>query len=123
MEDKPKKHIEITEKEIHEELFSRNDNDTPLQYTEEDEKRMDIIGQNGNDGEHYDNLENDLNKDGVIDINDVNVAKKRIEELKKFLVPKYSKDPLKPQEKWTIKEIQRLEEFISKNDEGYVKTY
>ncbi len=123
VEDKPKKHIEITEKEIHEELFSRNDNDTPLQYTEEDEKRMDIIGQNGNDGEHYDNLENDLNKDGVIDINDVNVAKKRIEELKKFLVPKYSKDPLKPQEKWTIKEIQRLEEFISKNDEGYVKTY
>jgi hypothetical protein len=123
VEDKPKKHIEITEKEIHEELFSRNDNDTPLQYTEEDEKRMDIIGQNGNDGEHYDNLENDLNKDGIIDINDVNVAKNRIEELKKFLVPKYSKDPLTPQEKWTIKEIQRLEEFISKNDEGYIKTY
>ena len=123
VEDKPKKHIEITEKEIHEELFSRNDNDTPLQYTEEDEKRMDIIGQNGNDGEHYDNLENDLNKDGIIDVNDVNVAKKRIEELKKFIVPKYSKDPLTPQDKWTIREIQRLEEFISKNDEGYVKTY
>ena len=53
MEDKPKKTIDITEEEIHEELFSRNDNDTPLQYTEEDEKRMDVIGQNGNDGEHY----------------------------------------------------------------------
>ena len=26
--------------------------DTPM-YTEEDEKRMDIIGQNGNDGIHY----------------------------------------------------------------------
>tara|TARA_B100002019_G_scaffold291013_1_gene310049 strand:- start:2114 stop:3181 length:1068 start_codon:yes stop_codon:yes gene_type:complete len=26
-------------------------------YSEEDEKRMDIIGQNGNDGEHYDNTE------------------------------------------------------------------
>jgi hypothetical protein len=26
---------------------------TPL-YTDEDEKRMDIIGQNGNDGQHYD---------------------------------------------------------------------
>jgi len=25
----------------------------PYEYTEEDEKRMDIIGQNGNDGEHY----------------------------------------------------------------------
>ena len=84
VEDKPKKHIEITEKEIHEELFSRNDNDTPLQYTEEDEKRMDIIGQNGNDGEHYDNLENDLNElDGIIDVNDVNVAKKRIDRTKK----------------------------------------
>ena len=57
VEDKPKKHIEITEKEIHEELFSRNDNDTPLQYTEEDEKRMDVIGQNGNDGEHYNKIE------------------------------------------------------------------
>tara|TARA_B000000475_G_scaffold139441_1_gene112373 strand:+ start:1680 stop:2840 length:1161 start_codon:yes stop_codon:yes gene_type:complete len=29
----------------------------PPSYTEEDEKRMDIIGQNGNDGEHYDKLE------------------------------------------------------------------
>ena len=27
------------------------------EYTEEDEKRMDIIGQNGNDGDHYDTLE------------------------------------------------------------------
>ena len=27
------------------------------EYTEDDEKRMDIIGQNGNDGEHYDNLD------------------------------------------------------------------
>ncbi len=27
------------------------------EYTEEDEKRMDIIGQNGNDGNHYDTLE------------------------------------------------------------------
>ena len=53
VEDKPKKHVEITEEDIHEELFSRNDNDYPLRYTEEDEKRMNIIGQNGNDGEHY----------------------------------------------------------------------
>lgn len=27
------------------------------EYSEEDEKRMDIIGQNGNDGDHYDTLE------------------------------------------------------------------
>ena len=35
------------------------------EYTEEDERRMDIIGQNGNDGDHYDEL--DLNKDGKVD--------------------------------------------------------
>ena len=30
---------------------------------------MDIIGQNGNDGEHYD--PDDLNKDGVVDKSDL----------------------------------------------------
>ena len=39
-------------------------------YTDEDEKRMDIIGQNGNDGEHYDNSF-DVNKDGVVDNRDI----------------------------------------------------
>jgi len=39
-------------------------------YTEEDEIRMDIIGQNGNEGEHYD--PDDLNKDGLVDLNDFN---------------------------------------------------
>ena len=40
------------------------------EYSEEDEKRMDIIGQNGNDGEHYDDSF-DLNKDGIIDNKDL----------------------------------------------------
>ena len=58
VEDKPKKTEPfITEEELNEELFSRSDNDFPLQYTAEDEKRMDIIGQNGNDGEHYEEEE------------------------------------------------------------------
>ena len=39
------------------------------EYTEEDEKRMEIIGQNGNDGDHYDEL--DLNKDGKVDSEDL----------------------------------------------------
>ena len=43
-----------------------------------EEKRMDVIGQNGNDGLHYDKL--DLNKDGKVDINE---KKKELEELKK----------------------------------------
>ena len=41
-----------------------------VMYTEEDEKRMDIIGQNGNEGIHYDK-ELDFNKDGVIDESDI----------------------------------------------------
>ena len=44
----------------------------PEDYSEEDEKRMNIIGQNGNDGEHYNGLdENDINKDGVVDEQDL----------------------------------------------------
>jgi len=39
------------------------------EYTEEDEKRMEIIGQNGNDGDHYNEL--DLNKDGKVDSEDL----------------------------------------------------
>ena len=39
------------------------------EYIEEDERRMDIIGQNGNDGDHYDEL--DLNKDGKVDSEDL----------------------------------------------------
>ena len=39
------------------------------EYTEDDEKRMDIIGQNGNDGEHYseidDKITTEMEEDGV----------------------------------------------------------
>ena len=37
-----------------EEEIVESDNDFPDDYSEEEERRMDIIGQNGNDGEHYD---------------------------------------------------------------------
>ena len=71
VEDKPKKTESfITEEELNEELFSRPDNDLGAsleeqakytnweeEYTDEDERRMDIIGQNGNDGEHYEEVE------------------------------------------------------------------
>lgn len=39
---------------IEEETFEDSKDPFPPDYTEDDEKRMDIIGQNGNDGEHYD---------------------------------------------------------------------
>ena len=43
---------------------------------------MNIIGQNGNDGEHYDDLDkNDINKDGIVDEQDL---KSLITERDKF---------------------------------------
>ncbi len=60
----------------------------PKDYTEDDEKRMDIIGQNGNDGEHYEESnELDLNQDGIIDDDEIKSAQNQITELKKQLVP------------------------------------
>ena len=52
------------------------------EYSEEDEKRMDVIGQNGNDGEHYDEL--DINKDGIVDKIDQEIAKRRLSEIEKL---------------------------------------
>ena len=49
--------------------------------TKEDEQRMNIIGQNGNDGLHYDEF--DLNKDGIISENERLLA---IESLKKKII-------------------------------------
>ena len=130
---KPKNNLNISEKELHEELFSRPDNDLGAsleeqakytnweeEYTDEDEKRMDIIGQNGNDGEHYDNLDYDLNKDGIVDNSDLNIAKNKVKDLKDSIagVTKSSNRVDK-----AIKEIKKLEEFISGEDDEYTKTY
>jgi hypothetical protein len=43
---------------------------------DEGEERMDIIGQNGNDGLHYDEL--DLNKDGIVDEREIDIAIKNL---------------------------------------------
>jgi hypothetical protein len=52
---------------------------------QEEEKRMNIIGQNGNDGLHYDEL--DLNKDGVVSQEEIKIAleglKVKAKEIKK----------------------------------------
>ena len=60
----------------------------------------------------------DMNKDGVVDNKDIEVAKQKISELKHSITKNYSN-----QEKWALKEIQRLENFISDNDENYTKIY
>ena len=49
---------------------------------EEAEKRMEIIGQNGNDGEHYADLKKyDLNNDGILDQDELKLAMKRLLEI------------------------------------------
>ncbi len=61
--------------------FMKNlDNLEKIKDWEAAEKRMEIIGQNGNDGEHYSEL--DLNKDGAINKIDEEIAKRRLQEIK-----------------------------------------
>ena len=52
------------------------ENQDKLKISLKDEKRMDVIGQNGNDGLHYDEL--DLNKDGIVDDNEIQIAIKNL---------------------------------------------
>ena len=48
------------------------------------ERRMEIIGQNGNDGDHYNEL--DLNKDGKIDSNELFQAKQELKQLQNSIL-------------------------------------
>ena len=96
------------EEEIEEELFSRNEpipSSSIIIPEDYDERRMDIIGQNGNDGEHYDDInignttqideifdqkkydELDLNQDGIIDENEIKIAEDRIKQLERNIKP------------------------------------
>jgi hypothetical protein len=62
-------------------------------YDEEAERRMDIIGQNGNEGEHYEEeLASqqkfdilDLNKDGIVDDEERAIAQTKIEAIESDL--------------------------------------
>jgi hypothetical protein len=62
-------------------------------YDEEAERRMDIIGQNGNEGEHYEEeLASqqefdilDLNKDGIVDDEEKAIAQERINNIENSL--------------------------------------
>ena len=81
------------------------------------EKRMEIIGQNGNDGEHYSKY--DLNKDGIIDANEKNRIIKQIKNIKNKVGGNLQSHPEK------LKEVQRLEKVLSSKflDEDLTKTY
>jgi hypothetical protein len=47
----------------------------------ENDERMNIIGQNGNDGLHYESNVLDTNKDGVVDDEEVKTAQSRLVQL------------------------------------------
>ena len=68
------------------------------------EKRMEIIGQNGNDGEHY--SEYDLNKDGIIDNEEKKDIIQRIEQIKSKIGGNLRSSP------HTMKELQKLEQTL-----------
>ena len=69
------------------------------------EKRMEIIGQNGNDGEHY--SEYDLNKDGVIGNDEKKILKEQIIKIKNKVGGNLQSHPEK------LKEVQRLEKILN----------
>ena len=81
------------------------------------EKRMEIIGQNGNDGEHY--SKHDLNKDGVIDNNEKKYIWQQIKNIKDKVGGNLQSHPEK------LKEVQRLEKVFGSKflDDDLTKTY
>ena len=91
------------------EEFEKNlDKIEKIKEWEAAEKRMEIIGQNGNDGNHYSEL--DLNKDGKVDKLELKKAKDRLEFLTKSIagVTKSSNRVDK-----ALKEIKKLKSLIS----------
>ena len=83
------------------------------------ERRMEIIGQNGNDGDHYNEL--DLNKDGKIDSNELFQAKQELKQLKNSIIG-ITKSSNKVDK--ALKRIKVLEAEISKLEEDdLTKTY
>jgi len=96
-------------------------------YTEEDEKRMDIIGQNGNDGEHYEEIlkyadkydELDLNKDGIVDNSEIESAKQKIKELESRIssgLSGFRKNKI-------AEELKILKSKLPKDDDDQTKIY
>ena len=88
-----KENVERIENDLDWELLVNEGLDNEPWYDEEAEHRMDIIGQNGNEGEHYENeLASqqkfdilDLNKDGIVDDEERAIAQSKIEAIESDL--------------------------------------
>ena len=75
---------------------------------------MEIIGQNGNDGDHYNKL--DINKDGIIDKFEQLKAKERIQEIDKI------KTNNNLTQEWT-KKLELEKNFLKKKLDENIKIY
>jgi hypothetical protein len=92
-----KENVERIENDLDWELLVNEGLDNEPWYDEEAEHRMDIIGQNGNEGEHYDSLTQeelapqqefdilDLNKDGIVDDEERAIAESKINTIENEL--------------------------------------
>ncbi len=82
---------------------------------------MDIIGQNGNDGEHYfDEL--DLNKDEIVDDSEIGEAKKRISELEESIINSGITKSSNRVDK-ALQEVKKLKGIVSDLEDDETKTY
>jgi hypothetical protein len=111
--------IEVKDAEEIETLeeFEKNlDKIEKIKEWEAAEKRMEIIGQNGNDGNHYSKL--DLNKDGIVDKKEIETAADKIKRLQNRL-----NEPLSSWRQNKIRnEIKEIKSQIQEEDDE-TKTY
>jgi len=99
-------------------MIKENENPSPPNDVlwEAAEKRMEIIGQNGNSGEHYSEL--DLNQDGVVDQEEIETALDKIKNLQNRL-----NEPLSSwRQNKILNEIKELKSQTQKED-NETKTY
>ncbi len=82
------------------------------------EERMNVIGQNGNDGEHYSEL--DFNKDGKIDQSELKIAKDKLQFLQKLIKEGVNNSYKKNK---VIKEIKKLKKLISSLEDDLTIRY
>jgi len=116
----PKENMEMVEYKDWEFLVNESLDNEPW-YDEEAEHRMDIIGQNGNEGEHYENELApqqefdilDLNKDGIVDDEEKAIAQERINNIENSLqnisLSAWRSNKMR-------QEAEELRQKISKND-------
>ena len=101
---------ELSQKEISRELDKNDEEPKEELYTEEDEKRMDVIGQNGNDGIHYDREDNYKN----LITTTKNLTEEEVENLSKEIAKtenKIEENPINP----TKKELEKLAKALNIN--------